>query len=171
MQGFGIKTVPSAVIDADRVRFGNSAMETVIQHSGLELQLDVVRSFCDWFAGKSYDWKETTGGEWREGYGEEWLACLGQHLGQRRGPELRHSTLHMTSKAGAHGKKPYYWTRFIAVDIDNRRPDLGEAVGNVAVTAPWPARAVRVDGASFDPRSHAHVQLEVAGAPTHRAEG
>jgi hypothetical protein len=122
MRGFRLRGVPSGVIEADRARFGTSAMDTVIQHSGLDLDPDLVRRYCEWFVGKEYGWKETTGDVWREGRGCEWLACLGQHLGQQLDERWRRTTLHMTCKAGLIGCKPYYWTRYVAIDLD-RRPN------------------------------------------------
>jgi hypothetical protein len=120
MREFRLGMVPSSVVEYDGARFNPSAVNTVIQHSGLALDPDVIRRYCEWFVGKGFDWKESNGDDWREGYGTDWLGCLGQHLGHHRDERLRHTTLYMTCKAGSNGGRPYYWTRYLAIDIDNR---------------------------------------------------
>src|SRR4051812_9018358 len=92
-----ISAAPSAVVEADRARFGEMEVHTVIQWSGLhDLDPEVVRRYCVWFVGKGYGWKETRSEDWRQGYGSSALmACLGQHLGRRYDDQLRKVALHM----------------------------------------------------------------------------
>jgi hypothetical protein len=120
MIGFRLSMAPNEVVKADAARFDESTVETVIQHSGLAFSHAVIARYCDWFVGKDYGWKETTAEDWTEGRGTDWLGSLGQQLGECRDERLRHNTLHMACKAGAHRGKPFYWTRYLAIDIDNR---------------------------------------------------
>ena len=76
--------------------------------------------YCWWFAGKDYGWKTTEGPDWAEGFGADWVACLGQHLAGGRDSRLRRFSLHMGPKAGTNNGQPFYWTRFLAIDLDLR---------------------------------------------------
>jgi hypothetical protein len=120
MGGFRIGRVPEDLIAADEERFTEYAVATVIQCSGLRLEENTVKGYCHWFAGRDYGWRESQGDHWTIGYDRSWLHALGQHLAGGYDERLRRFSLHMACKAGRRAGKPFYWTRYLAIDLDNR---------------------------------------------------
>jgi hypothetical protein len=128
MGRFRLTEVPCEVIQADTRRFDEWTTDTVIQYTGLAVDRKVISGYFNWFVGRDYGWKGSWGEEWFEGGGRRWAGGLGHHLSGKPVDRLLPFDLHMHCKAGSRGGKPFYWTRFLGIDIDHRP---GEKAGGV----------------------------------------
>ena len=126
---YRLQVVPADVLAADAKRFGPKRLDNLLPQSGLTVDRRILERYCHWFVGSDYGWRS----EWGTGrYGDDGNRRfrprqLADHLGGHSSPgpagDYRYS-LHMKCKATKHGGQPYYWTRFLAIDLDcrNRAP-------------------------------------------------
>jgi hypothetical protein len=122
---YRIQVVPADVLAADAARFRTKRLDNLLGTSGLTVDRSVLERYVHWFVGSNYGWRS----EWGNGrYFDDGnrrfrTAQLADHLGGHRSPgpadDYRYS-LHMKCKATPHRGQPYYWTRYLALDLDWR---------------------------------------------------
>lgn len=122
---YRLQVVPADVLAADAKRFGTRRLDNLLAQSGLTVDRLILERYCHWFVGSDHGWRS----EWGNGrYGDDGNRRFGtrqlaQHLGGHSSPgpagDYRYS-LHVKCKATTHRGSPYYWTRFLAIDLDCR---------------------------------------------------
>jgi hypothetical protein len=129
MRGFWIRPAPAEVLGADVARFDDGVIGAMVQSSGLALDYAIVRRYCRWFIGSDWGWKWQRGEYWGEGFPRQLAGSTGEHLAGQYFPGVPRFSLHMKCKAERHQEKPFYWTPYLGIDIDNRpgqKTEVGE---------------------------------------------
>jgi hypothetical protein len=122
---YRIQVVPADVLAADATRFGTKRLDNLLRASGLTVDPAIIERYCHWFVGSDFGWRSewSTGRYFDDGNRRFRTAQLADHLGSHRSPgpadDYRYS-LHMKCKATPHRGQPYYWTRYLALDLDRR---------------------------------------------------
>lgn len=130
MSTFGIRLVPPQVLAADDARFTPRRVRNIITKSGLDVDVETVQAYCHWFVGSDYDWKSDWNGRGYSGPTKAvWSGIpirpmrwntgqLASFLAGTVSPDGKPYSLHTKCKQGSVEEAPFYWTRFLAIDLD-----------------------------------------------------
>ncbi len=118
-----IRKAPAEVVRDDEHRFGRRRIHNLIQQSGLALDARIAELYCRWFVGSDYGWRSSWTKDRYDASSRPRrfsTAQLADHLAQLTSAGGRCYSLHTQCKATQLMGKRFYWTPFLAVDLDDK---------------------------------------------------
>lgn len=113
------------MLQQDAKRFGKRRLQNLIVSSSLDLASTVLADYCHWFVGDDYGWRSDWGGPptgpARTARGKRFsTAQLADHLRGATSTGNHFYSLHTRCKTGQVLKGRFYWTPYLAIDLDAR---------------------------------------------------